>query len=461
MMQTSLYGVSVDSIAEHFDVSRRTAERMLAAVRSRAPDIEHQLRNGQKFWRLPRSSSSVPDELPVELEGLSQRVTELEEEIVERKKHVQTQQSIVDDVLAASAVGVLVLDVDFQVIWVNDALLKYFGLERGAIVGQDKRTLIQKGIREIFEESAEFESRVLATYDDNNYIEHFECHVLPRPGRAERWLEHWSQPIDDGPHAGGRIEHYVDITSRVRDRELNRRERWSLPARSAHLQQQKTARKLAAQSLDHIRAPLDAIAECAREAVECGEDDRGDALKKVLELAESAREALQQTFGRLAEPELKIEPTRLRSLMQDLAERMRPHMAERNVGVRLELTPMANELVLQIDPEFVRWTLFEFMCYALRAMGDGDGSIVLMAEVVAAGRHVWIAVKDTGPGIPEGEREFVFNPFYTTHEGAAGVGLMKALHVVRQHGGQIGIEDNDEEGAIFYMELPIVPAASS
>jgi PAS domain-containing protein len=57
---------------------------------------------------------------------------------------------------------------------------------------------------------------VIATYEDNTYVENFECHVLPAGGREERWLEHRSQPIRSGLYAGGRIEHYYDITGRVR-----------------------------------------------------------------------------------------------------------------------------------------------------------------------------------------------------------------------------------------------------
>jgi hypothetical protein len=38
--------------------------------------------------------------------------------------------------------------------------------------------------------------------------------VLPDSDREERWLQHWSQPIRNGLYAGGRIEHYTDISER-------------------------------------------------------------------------------------------------------------------------------------------------------------------------------------------------------------------------------------------------------
>jgi len=125
-------------------------------------------------------------------------------------------RSLMDDVLDSSAVGIFILDSDFRVVWVNQALERYFDLRRDEVVGKDKRQLIRERIKGIFENPASFAERVLATYDDNTYIENFECHVLPDGEREERWLEHWSQAIRSGLYAGGRIEHYYDITGRVR-----------------------------------------------------------------------------------------------------------------------------------------------------------------------------------------------------------------------------------------------------
>ncbi|MFQ5515707.1 MAG: PAS domain S-box protein [Myxococcota bacterium] len=119
-------------------------------------------------------------------------------------------------ILEATTIGVFILDADFHVLWVNSSLERFFGLRRARIIGQDKRLLIHERIRLIFEDPDGFTRRVLATYEDNSYVECFECHVLPKGRRQERWLEHNSYPITEGPHAGGRIELYYDITERKR-----------------------------------------------------------------------------------------------------------------------------------------------------------------------------------------------------------------------------------------------------
>jgi PAS domain S-box-containing protein len=131
-------------------------------------------------------------------------------------------RSLTDDVLDSSAVGVFILDSDFRIVWVNQALERYFSIRSDEIVGKDKRQLIHERIADIFQDPENFAEKVLATYDNNTYIENFECHVLSDGECKERWLEHWSQPIRSGLYAGGRIEHYYDITERKEAEELLR-----------------------------------------------------------------------------------------------------------------------------------------------------------------------------------------------------------------------------------------------
>jgi PAS domain S-box-containing protein len=136
------------------------------------------------------------------------------------------RNSPLTDVLDTSDVGTFVLDSDFDVVWVNQAVEEYFGLDRDAVLGADKRKLVTEEIQDRFTHPEGFADRVLATYDQNDYIENFECHIRNTEVTDERWLEHWSQPIETGPYAGGRIEHYTDVSGRkYREQQLQRRRR--------------------------------------------------------------------------------------------------------------------------------------------------------------------------------------------------------------------------------------------
>ncbi len=150
---------------------------------------------------------------------VTERTAELEEEIRLRidteqklRESEQRYRTLIDDVLDTSAVGIFILDASFRVVWINQATEKYFGLKRKDIIGKDKRKLVKEQIKFQLEDPEEAAAKVLATYEDNTYVENFICHMLPGKNREDRWLEHWSKPIRTGLYQGGRIEHYTDIT---------------------------------------------------------------------------------------------------------------------------------------------------------------------------------------------------------------------------------------------------------
>jgi two-component system sensor histidine kinase UhpB len=123
-------------------------------------------------------------------------------------------RSLINDVFDTTAVGVLILDRDFKVMWVNSAIEVYFGISRDELLGHDKRILIEDKLKCIFSDVDGYANSLLAAYRDNAFDRRLECLVTPDGERQERWLEHWSQPIRSGIYSGGRIEHYSDITQR-------------------------------------------------------------------------------------------------------------------------------------------------------------------------------------------------------------------------------------------------------
>ena len=76
------------------------------------------------------------------------------------------------------------------------------------------------------------------------------------------------------------------------------------------------------------------------------------------------------------------------------------------------------------------------------------------------GEHIRLRVTDTGVGIPEDERERVFDRFYQVQSGSTrayrgtGLGLTICKHIVERHHGRIWIEDSEGSGAVFVVELP-------
>jgi PAS domain S-box-containing protein len=125
-------------------------------------------------------------------------------------------RSLVDDVLDRADVGVIVLDEDDTVVWLNEATERYFDLDRAQVRGRDLREVLTADIAPAVADPEAFTATVRATDGDGDDTEAFECHVTPGANRAERWLEHRSRPIETGAYAGGRVELYDDVTDRKR-----------------------------------------------------------------------------------------------------------------------------------------------------------------------------------------------------------------------------------------------------
>jgi predicted DNA binding protein/DNA-binding response OmpR family regulator/putative methionine-R-sulfoxide reductase with GAF domain len=123
----------------------------------------------------------------------------------------QRYRSLTEDVLDTARVGTIILDSDLEVVWANEQVEQYFGLDRETDLDGNYREIIDEHYNDVFTED-DTVARIRSTCADNASVAEFECRVTGIDGGDDRWLEHWSKPIETGFYAGGRIEHYYDIT---------------------------------------------------------------------------------------------------------------------------------------------------------------------------------------------------------------------------------------------------------
>jgi len=99
---------------------------------------------------------------------------------------------------------------------------------------------------------------------------------------------------------------------------------------------------------------------------------------------------------------------------------------------------------------------------AARFSADG-AAIELRAERRAD--EILIAVADRGPGVPAGEEERIFEPFYRPagqpDTGGAGLGLSIARRMAEAQGGSVGYEPRQGGGSVFVLRLPAVSIEST
>lgn len=132
-----------------------------------------------------------------------------------RLRHSEAEyRSLIEDVFRNSDISIFILDSNFKIVWVNEATELYFGMTRDEMIGQSKRELADVRMKCMFTDADGYIAHLFNVYDQNTFSERFECHIFKDETHQDRWLEYWSQPIHGGIYAGGRIEHYMDITHR-------------------------------------------------------------------------------------------------------------------------------------------------------------------------------------------------------------------------------------------------------
>jgi len=93
---------------------------------------------------------------------------------------------------------------------------------------------------------------------------------------------------------------------------------------------------------------------------------------------------------------------------------------------------------------------------AIEAMSEiTEGSRELLITTDAEADGVLVAVSDSGPGLPQANRERIFEAFHTTKASGLGMGLSICRSIVEAHGGRLWATPNEPHGAIFCMMLPI------
>ena len=121
-------------------------------------------------------------------------------------------QSLIEDVLDISTVGICILDKDFNVVWINQAaVINWFG-DRAYLLGEDFREFIRDLPSKNIENGDRLIGEILLSYHSGYFMEDVEIHFINQGAQDEKVLQYSSRPITVGYFAGGRIEQFVDIT---------------------------------------------------------------------------------------------------------------------------------------------------------------------------------------------------------------------------------------------------------
>jgi len=145
----------------------------------------------------------------------------------------------------------------------------------------------------------------------------------------------------------------------------------------------------------------------------------------------------------------------LPSLLSFCLRTMTPLAEEKGLSLRLQVP--ANLPPVHADRDRVAQVLNNLLANALKF--TASGRITVGAAV--GDEQVRVYVSDTGPGIPEGEREQIFKKFHQIGEGltakprGTGLGLAISAEIIAAHGGRLWVDSAPGSGSTFHFTLPV------
>ncbi|MBZ0238089.1 MAG: response regulator [Deltaproteobacteria bacterium] len=354
-------------------------------------------------------------------------------------------------------VGIAVADLDGKIHEANDAYLAMFGytrhdLDQGVVCWREQASNVPTRLL----------AHALSGLTSRGSVGPLE-RVLVRKDGAQVPVLVGAAMLDDTRC----IAVVSDLTERKRSEQVLRATEEQL----RHAQKMEAVGKLAggvAHDFNNILSVIISYSDLVRADLSPGDPMRAD-LDEIHQAGERAAQLTRQllAFSR----QQVVEP---RVLDLDEVIRGMEKMTRRLVGEDVEVLSMLHAGVGRVlaDPGNLEQILMNLVVNARDAMPEGGKLTIETTEVVldddfvrahvgaSAGRHVMLAVSDTGVGMDRATQARIFEPFFTTKpkDRGTGLGLSTVFGIVSQCGGTIWVYSEPGIGTTFKVFLPCVDA---
>ncbi len=147
----------------------------------------------------------------------------------------------------------------------------------------------------------------------------------------------------------------------------------------------------------------------------------------------------------------------IRGLITDTLNLLTPKM--RSGSVDLDISLPENLPPVEGDPKQLGQVLLNLILNAMEAMPQG-GVLTIRSTVrpVSAGGEELLQLffQDTGCGIPDKDKPYLYDPFFSTKEKGTGLGLSIVYSIIQKHNGQIEVKSELGKGSLFIISLPVL-----
>lgn len=210
--------------------------------------------------------------------------------------------------------------------------------------------------------------------------------------------------------------------------------------------------KLAMGVAHEIRNPVVTIGGFAAriERNTANSDETRKYAKNIVEDARKLETVVNEVQQYCDLPEANPSPGNLTTVVTAVVSEMAPLGKARNIKLSVQ-SDLPEDDHASFDPSLIRIALVALVKNAFEF--SPDGATVELA-LLKKGQGTVIEVRDYGAGIRSEDKDYIFNPFYSTHVHASGMGLAIVERVVHEHMGRIEVESEPEKGTTIRIILP-------
>ena len=361
------------------------------------------------------------------LSVFSREVTERKE----RERELARAKRRLDAVVQNTSEAIYIKDGEGRYLFINEVGADVFGSDPETVVGQTDADLFDPESAEDIrlDDRRVTETGVPETWDRVRYVD----------GEKHVFIDNKFPYRDESGDVVGLMGVSRDITDR---KDYERR-----------LERQRDDLELLNETVRHdTRNDLEVIVGYAEVLADRADEDSREHVETLLGSARAAVE-LTHSAGDLSEvmldPDRDPAPVSLSDTLSTQVEETRAQTESARIDVEgtvPEVSVLADEMLDSVFRNLLK-----------NAVQHGDKTPTEVTVAVTEGDDtVRVSVADNGPGVPETLRSTVFGKGEKGLDSrGTGIGLYLVRTLVDSYGGDVWVEDNDPEGAVFVVELPV------
>jgi signal transduction histidine kinase len=180
--------------------------------------------------------------------------------------------------------------------------------------------------------------------------------------------------------------------------------------------------------------------------------------EKIMEAGALASEIINRLRSLYKKAPAKRESVAINKVIGEMVRMMKVEAEEHGVSIHTDLE--GDHPIVLADRVQLYQVLMNLMLNGIEAMKEKGGVLTVKSQTGEDGQ-IQVSIKDTGPGLPAGKVDQIFDAFFTTKPLGSGMGLAICKSIVESQGGRIWVGGEGEHGATFHFTLPVAPAGAS